>query len=569
MSVCTIGKHRNHELGSNVIAQEVKQGVKVSKLGKWLPIVTLIMLVAFGCQHASMLPFVEGTANTSHSSSHYQSYHKAQPVEQKLSSGGEPSASGEPSADREPIVAVHKAAPHQNQKDQVSGQSSSISSVPTDFKVTYQIPDEALNNESDETNEVMVRGGYVCVPEKSSTAATLADILSSGLSEDLSAPVEDDKASKIDPIIPADHPDVEKWERYFRSNKRLFQRYLDRGANYKILVSSVLEEEGLPPELFYLAMVESGFRPAARSSASAVGIWQFISATGKRYGLKVNYYIDERKDPVRATRAASRYLASLYRVYQSWELATAAYNSGENRVLSAIMRGHTRDFWELSRRKLLPRETRDYVPKMMAAIKIGQNLDEYGFTFRATDNYGIPEAAKVPGGVHLKHVSALIGVSQASLKTLNPHLRRNMTPPGGSYKLWVKEKSHSEKIRLSYKNLATNKRVAQKSSSSKVGAGYHLVRRGQTLDSIGKRYNLSIAKLKQLNGIRGSLIYVGQKLKINEAGSAAKSSEGYYVIKKGDTLYSIARKYRTSVRDLKRKNQIKTSRILVGQKIRL
>lgn len=434
-----------------------------------------------------------------------------------------------------------------------------------DYETLSRLEDSADRLE-DEGSSVMVGGGYVCVPEKSQTAATLADILSSGLSEDLSQPVEDEKASKIDPIVPADHPDVEKWERYFLSHRGLFQRYLDRGANYKILVSSVLEEEGLPPELFYLAMVESGFRPAARSSASAVGIWQFIRATGKRYGLKVDYYIDERKDPVRATRAASRYLASLYRVYQSWELAAAAYNAGENRVLGAIMRGHTRDFWELSRRKLLPRETRDYVPKMMAAIKIGQNLQQHGFTFKATNNYGIPLAAKVPGGVRLKDVASLIGVSESSLKILNPHIRRHMTPPGSSYKLWVKDAKHSDQIRLSYSKLSVKRQVAQKSRSSQSTHGVHLVRRGQTLESIGRRYNLSVRDLKRLNGIRGHLIYVGQKLRVQEHG---KAQNAYYVIKKGDTLYSIARRYRTSVRDLQRKNQIKGSRVLIGQKIRL
>lgn len=431
---------------------------------------------------------------------------------------------------------------------------------------TSPVPGLTEASAEEEATTVVVKEGYVCVPEKSPTAETLADILASGLTEDLSVPVEDDKASKIDPIVPADHPDVAKWARYFLKNRALFQRYLDRGANYKTLVSTVLEEEGLPPELFYLAMVESGFRPAARSSASAVGIWQFIRATGQRYGLKVNYYIDERKDPVRATRAASRYLASLYRVYQSWELAAAAYNAGENRILSAIMRGHTRDFWELSRRRLLPRETRDYVPKIMAAIQIGQELDKHGFTFKATNNYGIPIAAKVPGGIRLKDVSALIGVSESSLKELNPHLRRSSLPPGSSYKLWVKTADHSEKIRLSYQQLATKTRIAGGSRSSKVDGAYHLVRRGQTLESIGRRYNLSVNDLKRLNGIRGHLIYVGQKLRVQDS---AKTASGYYIIKKGDTLYSIARRYRTSVRDLQRKNQIKGSRVLIGQKIRL
>lgn len=526
-----------HQRGGWQIWRQLQHGLYAP--GARLSLIGFLLTLVSGCQHVPW-PTPLHASSASHLSSQPQSLpgqaelktpENLDPIPADISVPAPPPSST--AAAEEPILSAHGLA-------------------------------EAATDE--EASPVVVKEGYVCVPEKSPTAETLAEILASGLTEDLSVPVEDDKASKIDPIVPADHPDVTKWVRYFLNNRGLFQRYLDRGANYKTLVSTVLEEEGLPPELFYLAMVESGFRPAARSSASAVGIWQFIRATGQRYGLKVNYYIDERKDPVRATRAASRYLASLYRVYQSWELAAAAYNAGENRILSAIMRGHTRDFWELSRRKLLPRETRDYVPKIMAAIQIGQELDQHGFTFKATNNYGIPVAAKVPGGIRLKEVSKLIGVSEASLKGLNPHLRRSSLPPGSSYKLWVKTEQHSEKIRLSYTQLATKTRVAGNSRSPAVGADYHLVRRGQTLDSIGRRYNLSVNELKRLNGIRGHLIYVGQKLRVQDT---TKTASGYYIIKKGDTLYSIARRYRTSVRDLQRKNQIKGSRVLIGQKIRL
>ena len=414
-----------------------------------------------------------------------------------------------------------------------------------------------------EDDGVVVRGGYVCVPEKSEAADSLAAVLEQGLSEDLSQAVPDQKVSEIDPIEVVDHPDVQKWVNQFLAQRSLFQRYLDRGANFQKLVSHVFEEEGLPPELFYLAMVESGFRPTARSSASAVGIWQFIRSTGKRYGLKVNYYVDERKDPVRATRAAARYLASLYRVYQSWELAAAAYNAGENRVLSAIMRGHTRDFWELSSRKLLPRETRDYVPKIMAAIKIGSNLRKYNFKFEVTDNYGIPVAAKVPGGVGLRHVASVAGVTEKSLKVLNPHLRRGITPPGSSYKVWVAQNDHVQRLARSYKSLSAKR---QRVARNTVSGDYHLVRRGQNLEGISKRYGLTVRELKKLNGMRGTLIYVGQKLKIRKEGS---DSGRIYVVKKGDTLYSIAKRYGTSVRSLQRKNRIPGSLVLAGQKIRL
>ncbi|MCY4380687.1 MAG: transglycosylase SLT domain-containing protein [Proteobacteria bacterium] len=531
---------------------------QASKSCLWL----ILLLVVGGCQHSTsravwsdMTHFLTGWQNPSQNTNYTSS--ELTDLEHQAQAPQPEEVSIEEGAAQSDVVAPESKA--------ATSEEPSLDPV-----VIGQLDQGTDTSTLEDVEErVMVKNGFVCVSEKSATAEVLADILSSGLSEDLSEAVQDEHASEIDPIVPADHPDVKKWLKYFLNNRSLFQRYLNRGANYKLLVSQVLKEEGLPPELFYLALVESGFRPAARSSASAVGIWQFIRATGKRYGLKVNYYIDERKDPVRATRAAARYLASLYRVYQSWELAAAAYNAGENRVLSAIMRGHTRDFWELSHRKLLPRETRDYVPKMMAAIQIGQNLDQYGFTFKALNNYGIPIAAKVPGGVRIRDVAAVIGVSQQSLIVLNPHIRKGIAPPGGTYKLWVSNQMASDKIASSYKTLASQRERSRVVSRGSVSKGYHLVRRGQTLDSIGRRYKLSVRELKQLNGIRGSLIYVGQKLKVSKSTAVSSRPSTYYVIKKGDTLYSIAKKYRTSVRDLQRKNRIKGSRVLIGQKIRI
>ena len=432
---------------------------------------------------------------------------------------------------------------------------------------SYQDTDQIAANFEDLSNDeaVIVKNGLVCVPEKSSNARSLFDILNQELNSDLAESIpSQEKLEKIGSFTIIEHSSIDKWYKYFLNNRNTFQRYLDRGANFKKLVSHVLKEEQLPQELFYLAMIESGFRPTAKSSASAVGIWQFIRGTGKRYGLQINYYIDERKDPVRATRAAARYLEALYRVYQNWELAAAAYNSGENRVLSAIMRGHTRDYWELSRRKLLPRETRDYVPKIMAAIKIGKELEKHGFYFKAKDNYGIPQAANVPGGVRLRDIAKAINSSEKKLKNLNPHLKHRLTPPGKNYKIWVDTQRQSKSLDIAYNKLY---KLRQKpaSRSNYVKNGYHLVRRGQNLQSISRRYGVSVKKLKQINGIRGSLIYTGQKLKIRDN----ISTSNIHIVKKGDTLYSISRKYRVSIRDIKRKNRIKGSLVLIGQKIHL
>ena len=424
-----------------------------------------------------------------------------------------------------------------------------------------------INNDPDALNQedVIVKDGLVCVHEKSSNAQSLAYILNQEInSDDLAQSTPVESKSQIGSFNIIDHPSIDKWYSYFLDNRNTFQRYLNRGANFKHLVSHVLEQEQLPQELFFLALIESGFRPTAKSSASAVGIWQFIRGTGKRYGLNISYYVDERKDPVRATRAAARYLEALYRVYQNWELAAAAYNAGENRVLSAIMRGHTRDYWELSSRKLLPKETRNYVPKIMAAIKISREYEKHGFYFKANNNYGIPHAATVPGGVKLKNIAKVLTVSEASLKSLNPHLKHNMTPPGKDYKIWVSSDHQSKLLVSSYKSLhRLRHRYVKKSNSA--SEGYHLVRRGQNLQSISRRYGVSVAELKRLNGITGSLIYTGQKLKI----SSSNKSTNVHVVQKGDTLYSISKKYRVSIRDIKRKNRIKGSLVLIGQKIQL
>ncbi|MDB2447449.1 transglycosylase SLT domain-containing protein, partial [bacterium] len=374
------------------------------------------------------------------------------------------------------------------------------SSVPVN---SANISNDELASEQDEIDEstVVVQDGYVCVPENSTAANTLAEILEQGLNEDLAKAINDSTASAIDPIKLVNHKDVDKWVKYFTGRSRdRFQRFLNRGAKYQKLVYDTLKEEGVPAELYYLAMIESGYSTGAKSWASAVGIWQFIKGTGSRYGLKINRYVDERKDPVRSTRAAARYLGSLYRVYQSWELAMAAYNAGEGRVLGAIMRGHTRDFWELSRKKLLPKETRNYVPKMMAAMKIGQNLNRYNFVSKTSTPYLKPEAAKVPSSVRLSDIAKTAGVSTTKLKALNPHIKRGVTPPGkSSYTLWMPNGHNVASVTNSFNSLKSKRLKLSGGSAS----GYHKVRRGQNLFTIAKRYGLSVKKLKQINGLRG------------------------------------------------------------------
>ncbi|MES2744003.1 MAG: lytic transglycosylase domain-containing protein, partial [Bdellovibrionota bacterium] len=219
---------------------------------------------------------------------------------------------------------------------------------------------------------------------------------------------EDDEIGKaISQGLPVEiNENVDRWIDYFANkNHDAFQRFLDRGQPYKKMIVATLRDSGVPSELYYLAMIESGFVLNAHSSASAKGFWQFIPGSGRRYGLRVDKFVDERVDPWRATVAASLYLADLNNVFNSWYLAMAAYNAGEGRIMGAIMRGKTRDFWELVRKKALPSETMDYIPKVLAAYMVGKNPEKYGFRVPDAASHEAFAGVTVPGPINLKSIA--------------------------------------------------------------------------------------------------------------------------------------------------------------------
>ncbi len=232
---------------------------------------------------------------------------------------------------------------------------------------------------------------------------------------------------------------VRKWIYFFtHENRDRFDRFMARGARYRILVQDILEENGVPAELYYLGMIESGYASKARSNARAVGIWQFIAPTARRYGLRVDKEVDERLDVLRSTRAAARYLKDLKLEFGSWYMAMAAYNCGEGRVRSAIRHQRTRDFWTLAHRHALPAETADYVPKFQAAMRIARNPTGYGFGY--ITHYEFPELrlVKVRQQVALEEVARRQNVSVASLRAMNPHLLNARVPRLASgYGIWV------------------------------------------------------------------------------------------------------------------------------------
>ena len=210
--------------------------------------------------------------------------------------------------------------------------------------------------------------------------------------------------------------------------KATFETYLRRSGRYLPMMRRIFQEHGLPQDLVYLALVESGFNPFARSPAEAVGPWQFIEGTARGYDLKVNYWVDERRDPEKATRAAARYLKDLHHQFGCWYLAAAAYNAGEGRVGNAMQKTAVSDFWTLAKNGCLPRETCEYVPKFIAAALIAKNPEKYGFhavVYQRPLDY---ERIKIPGGTDLRAFAQSLGVPPQALRELNPELQRDMAP---------------------------------------------------------------------------------------------------------------------------------------------
>jgi membrane-bound lytic murein transglycosylase D len=234
---------------------------------------------------------------------------------------------------------------------------------------------------------------------------------------------------------------VEGWmDRYLNDQRPQFEHFLSRKGLYSGMIRGKLRERGMPEDLLYLAMIESGFSPRATSRVSASGIWQFMGPTAQDYGLRIDEWVDERRDPIKATDAALDYLEQLHGRFGSWYLAAAAYNAGPSRVARLVRRHHGDRwgdegvYWEILDQ--LPRETREYVPKLIAATLLASEAESYGFDVETATPYSFDQVF-VPGGTRLPGVARSIGVEPSLLRDLNPHLIRGVTPPGISYPVRV------------------------------------------------------------------------------------------------------------------------------------
>ncbi len=366
---------------------------------------------------------------------------------------------------------------------------------------------------------------------------------------------------------------VENHLEYFKTRGReVFQLWLDRSARYIPLMKEIFKEKNLPEDLVYVAMIESGFNPYAVSWAKAVGPWQFMPATGKLYGLKIDWWIDERKDPIKSTQAAAEHLKDLHNLFGSWPLALASYNAGAGKVQRAVLRTRSEDFWDLKASRYIRKETKNYVPKFMAATIIAKNPEAYGFTLTDYQPFKFDEVI-LEESTDLRLIARCAECTYEEIKELNPELRRWVTPP------------HFDKYVLRIppgKKEVFLVNFAAVPPEQKIRWERHEVRKGETLTGLAKQYNTTPEAIRDINGLARNRITPGKHLlipldlnaKAQDAsylspGQASRQQEILYRVRRGETLVKIARKHNVSVADIKEWNKGISRTLRAGQKIKL
>src|SRR6266436_5013378 len=336
---------------------------------------------------------------------------------------------------------------------------------------------------------------------------------------------------------------------------------LRRAGRYREMISRVLQEEGMPQDLIYLAQAESAFQPLALSRAGARGIWQFVAWRGNEYGLKRSWWVDERQDPEKATRAAAQHLRDLYGLFGDWYLAMAAYNCGPGNVQKGIERTGYADFWELYKRNVLPRETKNYVPIIVALTLIAKDAAHYGI--QVDPEPPVPTDVVKPGrAIDLRLVAETIDIDVETLRALNPSLLRLATPDDPSFELHLPAGS-AQKFSASIADIPPEKWVSWRR---------HKVAPGDTLTSIAKKYRVTPAAIASANNLeKGEALSAGDKLIIPalQPASETKSRLVQYRVRKGDTLLGIADRYSVSSDDVRKWNHLKAARVSRGMVLRI
>jgi peptidoglycan lytic transglycosylase D len=441
--------------------------------------------------------------------------------------------------------------------------------------------------------------------EKKYEPASIDDLLALSTSQSIPSPetkqavATDLESNNYDITIPLNARVLSFVELFTGRLRNYLQEGLSRGARFLPMIQDVFRAEGLPLDLAYVPLVESAFKPDALSRAKAKGMWQFMRGTALENGLKHDWYIDERAEPEKATRAAAKYLKTLYAMFGDWQLALASYNGGPGRIQSAIKRsGGVKDFWRLSAsRRYLPRETRDYVPLILAAMIVARNPAQYGMDLEpAPPETPRFEKVTLPAAVDLRRVAEWVGTPVQTIQDLNPELRRWTTP--------VRATDYELKVPEGTADVVLAKMAEDGSDTANLT--WHTVRKGETLLSIARKLKVSRADLAEANYLSvKARVTPGQQLivpraptlllaartdtpaplvetrktdpvvtasvtipsAVSDAPSTLARAKVVYRVKRGDTLSSIARVFQTTVASLKKWNDLPGNTVKIGQRL--
>lgn len=382
--------------------------------------------------------------------------------------------------------------------------------------------------------------------------------------------VEGEDLTSFEVAVPLNDQVLAFISQYQGPLRGFFTSALFRSGRYLDLIEGIFEEEGLPKELAYMALVESAFKVNAHSPARAHGIWQFIPSTGRLYGLRSDGWVDERSDFEKSTRAAARYLEYLHVLFGDWHLAMAAYNAGEGKVLRSIRRSGRTDFWSLAQTRHLMRETRNYVPAILAAMIIGQDPERFGIP-NERDRPISFDRVELESAVDLEVAGGILGVSAEEMKDLNPELRTRWTPPGqANYRLRVPTGTASLLVA----------RLAELTPAERMNARVHVVSARESQTSVAKKYGIPVAILRTANSLGpkqrlspGSTLLIpprGLKPADTTRTASAGRSATTVKVRRGDTASSIAKRHGVPVSSLLAANGLSSRSVLrVGQKIRI
>jgi membrane-bound lytic murein transglycosylase D len=411
----------------------------------------------------------------------------------------------------------------------------------------------------------------------STPTATIKDFKKDTEELQLEKVIQDESINKRDTSFVENRQNNKKvkfWLKYYSTRGRAgFQRFINNGEKYRSIVESTFSKYGLPKDLYYVGVIESGYQNRARSHAGAVGPWQFIKETAQRYGLKVTSSIDERKNIYKSTQAAALYFQDLYNIFGSWELALAAYNAGEYGIIRRIRGANTRDYYELSSRKIIPKETRHYVPKLIAAMTVIKNPKKYSFYVKENkmNKFVAAKPVNVKNSIGLRKLAKKLKISSKIIKELNHDIMKGYIPYLGRKGFDVYVPSRNSKYVTQLEEYSkSSPRKAKKKKKTIIRTAYkgiksHTVRKNESLFSISKRYNVTLKTIRKLNKLNKSTIYIGQIIKL--PGNNKARTLYSYTVKRGDNLSVVANQFSSNISELKKLNNMRRSQIYVGQKL--